>query len=83
MSTRVHPDPLAGEPAYVQPIGHEGQPCPHGIEHDRYRFALETALRAGAGNHPSFARRNGPDGRLEALTASMLCGCTFVALVVE
>lgn len=75
MSTRVTPD--------VFPLGECGETCPHGVDHEGFRSALEFMLRHTDGTWPGFTRIHAPDGSLRALEAPMLCGCTFLAVAFE
>ena len=72
MSTRVTPE--------VFPLGEERTQCPHGVEHEGFRNALEFLLEHTDGTWPGFRRVYAPDGFLRALEADMRCGCTFLAV---
>jgi hypothetical protein len=55
--------------------------CPDPEEHQRCWTSLDIAAVNGLWTHPAFTHHIGPDGRREAITASMACGCTWVGIV--
>lgn len=54
--------------------------CPDPETHQRCWINLDIAVMAGLTTHPEFTCHHAPNGDLEAFSAPMECGCTWLGI---